>query len=203
MKTLYQCCRILADKLHSGMFRNDGVTPYIKHPIDVVDTLLSAGVTEDWILGAAVLHDVKEENPKAFQYKYLEDMFEEYFPEETESYAEKIGLIVATVDDLTFYPTYYGEFFKNDRLNRKVQKAQYLADFIEMSDEVVMIKVADRLCNVRDFMETDIKYAKRYFEYAYILFAEYNRRVKFGDALCAEIEKLYEELFPLRDKKTT
>lgn len=50
-----------AEKMHEGQTRKDKVTPYIVHPIRVASLLRSAGVNDDYLLAAAVLHDVIED----------------------------------------------------------------------------------------------------------------------------------------------
>lgn len=61
---LYQRCLEIATEAHKGQFRNDGVTPYITHPIAVAEMLTTE--TEKCI---ALLHDVLEDTP--FKYDDL------------------------------------------------------------------------------------------------------------------------------------
>lgn len=53
----------LAEKAHEGVFRKDGVTPYIEHPVKVASILFEIGVQDDNILATALLHDVLEDCP--------------------------------------------------------------------------------------------------------------------------------------------
>lgn len=60
----------IATEAHSGQFRNDGLTPYIQHPIAVMKILLSQYkhlCSHEWPLevyqSAALLHDVLEDCP--------------------------------------------------------------------------------------------------------------------------------------------
>jgi GTP pyrophosphokinase len=50
-----------AEKMHEGQTRRDKVTPYVEHPIRVTSLLRSAGIDDDCLLAAAVLHDVIED----------------------------------------------------------------------------------------------------------------------------------------------
>lgn len=50
----------IAREAHKGQFRNDGETPYIKHPERVAQALDRYGADE-WVVAAAWLHDVLED----------------------------------------------------------------------------------------------------------------------------------------------
>jgi (p)ppGpp synthase/HD superfamily hydrolase len=55
----------MAADLHSGQFRRHSNSPYIVHPRRVMQRLKDAGVTDDEVLAAALLHDVLEDCPRA------------------------------------------------------------------------------------------------------------------------------------------
>ena len=50
-----------ATEAHNGQFRKDEVTPYIEHPIEVVNLLKSVEITEPDIIASGYLHDVVED----------------------------------------------------------------------------------------------------------------------------------------------
>lgn len=54
----------VAEKVHEGVMRKDGVTPYIEHPMKVASMLFELGIQDDNILAAALLHDVVEDYDK-------------------------------------------------------------------------------------------------------------------------------------------
>lgn len=58
---LEEKARKLAEKVHEGQYRKDGVTPYISHPEGVVKILKGIGVTDEDIICAAWLHDTIED----------------------------------------------------------------------------------------------------------------------------------------------
>lgn len=49
-------------------------------------------------------------------------------------------------------------------------KPAYLASFATKSTTALMVKVLDRICNVWDFYDTDLMYARKYLEKADVLF---------------------------------
>lgn len=51
----------IAHKAHSGQVRKYSGLPYIVHPMEVMTTLLQAGVEDELVLSGAVLHDVIED----------------------------------------------------------------------------------------------------------------------------------------------
>ena len=62
MNDLEEKARKFAEHEHEGQLRNDGVTPYIKHPEGVVEILREYfHVEDDDVLSAAWLHDVVED----------------------------------------------------------------------------------------------------------------------------------------------
>jgi len=72
-------------------------------------------------------------------------------------------------------------------------KAEYMKTFMRSSLEALIIKLADRICNVLDFALTDINYAGVYFSKAEVLFvAFYNRydeiSFKYGSEVSQKIE---------------
>jgi len=51
----------LAEKVYAGVFRNDGITPYLTHPQAVAKMLDDNGYGDDYI-AVALLHDTLEDN---------------------------------------------------------------------------------------------------------------------------------------------
>lgn len=51
----------IAEEVHKGVMRKDGITPYIEHPVKVASLLFELGIQEDNILAIAILHDVLED----------------------------------------------------------------------------------------------------------------------------------------------
>ena len=113
---------------HRDQRRKDaGATPYINHPIEVARVLCEEGGVQDpEILAAALLHDTIEDT---------ETSYEELLGE----FGAPIAEIVAEVtDDKTLE--------KAERKRRQVAKAA------GSSLAAQQIKIADKLCNLRDIL---------------------------------------------------
>ncbi len=67
MTPLWQQAISFAGRAHAGQFRNDGVTPYVTHPMRVTMTVRDVfGCDDEICLAAAALHDVIEDTPTDF-----------------------------------------------------------------------------------------------------------------------------------------
>lgn len=119
---------LMAAEKHDGVFRADGVTPYITHPLEVAHNLAQLYLDED-TLCAALLHDVLEDTNCA--HKEIADIF-----------GETVASLVEGVTKLK----------RNDDLPTK--QAVTIASYHKMMQammqdfRVVLIKLADRLHNM-------------------------------------------------------
>lgn len=121
----------LCKEAHKGQFRNDGITPYHEHPIQVAELV---NTEEDKI--AALLHDVIEDTSYTLQKspygyrKWIEA------PDGTEY------LISENVYWTLHFLTH----------NRNVSYAQYITAMIESDnpENKLIIKIADISCNLLD-----------------------------------------------------
>ncbi len=123
-----------AKKKHKGQLRKDGKTPYIQHPIAAAEIIREFvnkyGREEDVellpeLIAAALLHDTIEDTyvcPKILE--------------------KRFGVLVAgLVQDVTTV-----NYDKNEK-----GKDRYLAEkMLAMSDYALILKLADRLANIRD-----------------------------------------------------
>lgn len=122
---------------HEGQSRKDVELPYIVHPVSVMRRIASWGIVDAPILSAALLHDTIEDT--AVTYELIRSRFGEPLA--------KLVNEVTRYDDLTY-----------------ADKAEYMRSFANKSIPAVVIKIADRLCNVEDFAFADKeKYAFKYF----------------------------------------
>jgi len=121
---------------HYEYYRKDGITPYVVHPIEVMRLLQKCGVTNQEILAVALLHDVIEDT--SITYEQL-------------SAGDYKGYVADSVLALT--------------IPSGVTKQQYIDSFAGKPMDLVKVKAADRICNVKDFIASgDVKYAKKYLE---------------------------------------
>jgi GTP diphosphokinase / guanosine-3',5'-bis(diphosphate) 3'-diphosphatase len=115
-----------AVKSHAGQFRSDG-SPYVKHPERVAEFVKKFKKSHnlDALISAAYLHDTIEDTDTT--HEDLEKMFG--------------GLIASLVKELT----------SDSEKVKSMGKDEYLADKMsKMSSWGLVIKLADRLDNVRD-----------------------------------------------------
>jgi (p)ppGpp synthase/HD superfamily hydrolase len=118
-----------ADKHRDQRRKGVDGSPYINHPIAVAELLaLVGGVSDLAVLQAAVLHDTIEDTQTS--------------PEELEKAfgAEVRDLVVEVTDDKAMS--------KTERKRLQIEHAPHL------SKRAQMIKIADKICNVRDVIHT-------------------------------------------------
>jgi GTP diphosphokinase / guanosine-3',5'-bis(diphosphate) 3'-diphosphatase len=114
-----------ADKHRDQRRKDVDASPYINHPIYVAQILAEIGGIEDiGVLCAAVLHDTVEDTQAEFV-----DIQREF--------GERIAGIVAEVTDDKSRP-------KAERKRLQIEHARH------MSDEGALVKLADKIANVRD-----------------------------------------------------
>jgi len=116
-----------ADK-HRNQTREDAeASPYINHPIAVADVLANeGGITDPTILCAALLHDTIEDT--------------ETTPEELEGlFGPKITAVVVEVTD-------------DKALEKQVRKEMQVEHAPHISREAQLVKLADKICNLRDIL---------------------------------------------------
>ena len=165
---------------HDGQFRKHvGATgtkiPYISHPLEVMKMLWKWGIDEEGILVAAICHDLVEDT------KTTKEEISELFGQQAAD----------LVDELTFIgPT--------DREQRAILKAEYMKSFATSSIEALVMKLADRFCNVADKAVVDQENARIYFKKADSLFGAMWRREeeikkRFGEKVFSRIVTTYVE----------
>jgi guanosine-3',5'-bis(diphosphate) 3'-pyrophosphohydrolase len=132
---------------HRDQRRKDpDASPYINHPIALADVLVNeGGVSDVEVLCAALLHDTVEDT--ATTHEELVDAF-----------GPRVARIVAEVtDDKTLS--------KSERKRLQVEHATHL------SPEAKLVKLADKICNLRDVAERppaswDLARRREYFDWA-------------------------------------
>jgi (p)ppGpp synthase/HD superfamily hydrolase len=136
----------LAVKLHAGQFRKEHNTagyriPFIVHPMQVMKLVFDWGCGTPTNLVAAICHDVLEDTgitPEALKTAIGDEAYR-------------------IVDELTFHEQGV------DPRDKQAQKAAYLKTFTHKSVNALVIKAADRYCNVHDFINSgDLSYAAKY-----------------------------------------
>lgn len=146
--------------------------PYFYHCVQVSNLVFKfgAGTVNNQL--ASICHDVFEENFSVTE-------------QEMESVTNPN--VVSIVKELTFDP-------------KDMTKEEYMASFTTKSIDAIIIKIADRLCNVMDFKLTQPDYSYKYMNKAVPLFnAFYAKKdeivAKYGHETYSRIYLAIEELF--------
>jgi guanosine-3',5'-bis(diphosphate) 3'-pyrophosphohydrolase len=132
---------------HRDQRRKDAsASPYINHPIALMNVLVNEGqVTEPDILCAAILHDTIEDT-------------ETSEAELKQAFGDKIASIVLEVTD--------------DRSLSKAQRKQAQVDHApHISREAKLVKLADKISNLRDIVDSPpagwaVERKQEYFDWA-------------------------------------
>jgi guanosine-3',5'-bis(diphosphate) 3'-pyrophosphohydrolase len=111
---------------HRDQRRKDAVaSPYINHPIALANVLANeAGIDDEWVLIAAVLHDTVEDTETS-----EEELIREF--------GREIASIVLEVTDDQLLS-------KADRKRLQIESAGTI------SRQAKLVKLADKICNLRD-----------------------------------------------------
>ena len=136
-----------AERHALGKPRKDAqATPYINHPLAVARLLADVGGVDDpEILAAALLHDVIEDTPT------LADDLRARF-------GERVARIVLDVSD-------------DKRLEKATRKALQVEHAPTLPVDSKLVKLADKICNLRDVADRppahwDLERRQAYFDWA-------------------------------------
>ena len=116
-----------ADK-HRNQRRKDAeASPYINHPIELANVLANEGGVDDVIvLCAAVLHDTIEDTKTTAE-------------ELAAIFGDKVTSVVLEVTD-------------DKSLDKAVRKEEQVRHAPHISHEAKLVKLADKICNLRDIL---------------------------------------------------
>jgi guanosine-3',5'-bis(diphosphate) 3'-pyrophosphohydrolase len=123
--TILAAAAFAADKHRDQRRKGEDASPYINHPIAVANVLANeAGITDPVTLAAALLHDTIEDTKTT-----AEELNAAFGPEIT-------GVVVEVTDD------------KN--LEKAERKRLQIEHAGSLSRRAQLVKLADKICNVRD-----------------------------------------------------
>jgi GTP pyrophosphokinase len=162
-----------ADKAHEGQMRASG-EPFIEHSIAVADILVDLGLPPV-VLVSALLHDVVEDSTVSL--KSVERTF-----------GDEVALMVDGVTKLTGQVQRQHSGDKLQSLGSEYRDTKYISDdqaetirktFLAMSDDVriVIIKLADRLHNMRTLNSLSINRRQRIAQETLDIFAPLANRL--------------------------
>ena len=124
---LVKAVAFAADKHRTQRRKDADASPYINHPIALANVLANeGGITDGVVLSAAVLHDTIEDTNTTAE-------------ELTAIFGPKI---TATVLDVT----------DDKALDKHVRKQRQIEHAPHISREAKLVKLADKICNLRDIL---------------------------------------------------
>lgn len=164
---ILKALRFSADKHVDQRRRDAKSSPYINHPIQVAETLWSVGGVRDGaLLAAAILHDT------------IEDTDATPTEIEREFGADVLGLVLEVTDDKS--------------LPKEIRKQLQIETAPHKSTRAKMLKLADKLCNVRDIVQYPPADWSMKRKQEYLLWTE--KVVKGLRGTSRELESLYDEV---------
>jgi guanosine-3',5'-bis(diphosphate) 3'-pyrophosphohydrolase len=118
---------VFAAQCHSGQYRKDGKTPYINHPLEVMNLVITnVEKPHTNILIAAVLHDVVEDtNVTSAEIKHM--------------FGAQVAKLVAELTD-------------DKTLTKEERKRIQLSEVHTLSEEGKLLRLCDKICNVYDIL---------------------------------------------------
>ncbi len=121
---------LFSARKHRGQRRKDeDASPYINHPIEVAELMANVGGVSDLpALMAAILHDTVEDTGSTFA-------------ELEEAFGHDVRLLVEEMTD-------------DQKLPKDERKRLQIAHARQLSARAKQIKIADKICNVRDVTHT-------------------------------------------------
>jgi guanosine-3',5'-bis(diphosphate) 3'-pyrophosphohydrolase len=145
-RTLVDAIAFAADK-HRRQRRKDAeASPYINHPIALARVLtVEAGLSDSILLAAAVLHDTLEDTETSYE-------------ELRERFGANVASVVLEVSDDKTLP-------KEERKRLQIEHAAHI------SRRAKLVKLADKICNVRDVASSPphgwpLERRREYFDWA-------------------------------------
>ncbi|VVE19953.1 HD domain-containing protein [Pandoraea terrigena] len=129
MRNLIAAIAFAAEKHRNQRRKDPDASPYINHPIALIDVLANEAYVEDeTVLVAAILHDILEDTDTS-----------------AEELANCFGQIVADI---------VCEVSDNKTLSKNERKQLQIEHASNSSRPAKLIKIADKICNLRDLANT-------------------------------------------------
>ena len=127
--TLLRAARFAAERHREQRRKDAEASPYINHPLGVASVLaVEGGVVEETLLVAALLHDTVEDTETSL--REIEEIF-----------GSRVRRLVEEVTD-------------DGSLPRKTRKQLQVEHAPGLSSAAKQLKIADKICNVRDIAES-------------------------------------------------
>lgn len=151
LRRVFHALAFAAEKHRDQRRKNSCASPYINHPIALVDVLVNEGDINDGVtLCAAILHDTVEDT-------------ETTIAELTGKFGREIAGVVAEVTD-------------DKSLADDARKALQVKLTARASSRAKLVKLADKICNLRDLAtapppDWSVERRRAYFDWAHQVIA--------------------------------
>lgn len=165
-----KAAQFAAHKHRDQRRKDEDKTPYINHPLTVARALVEEGGVEDpEILAAALLHDTIEDT-------------ETTYDELLGQFGERIAKIVVEVTD-------------DKTLDKQTRKDLQVAKASRVSAAAQQVKIADKLCNLRDILASppadwSLTRKQEYFDWAKKVVDQIREA---NPGLAGKFDELYEQ----------
>ena len=146
LRLVVDAAAFAADRHRNQRRKDADATPYINHPLTLAHVLMAEGDVDDVAtIVAAILHDTIEDTETSAD-------------EVAREFGAKIASVVAEVTDDKRLP-------KDERKRRQIEHAP------DLSPEAKLVKLADKICNLRDVLDAPpagwpIERKRGYFDWA-------------------------------------
>jgi guanosine-3',5'-bis(diphosphate) 3'-pyrophosphohydrolase len=146
MSLILKALEFAAQKHRDQRRKDKAASPYINHPIQLANVLWQeGGVTDPVVIAAALLHDTIEDTETSWQ-------------ELRGEFGDEIADIVVEVTDVQW-------------LKKIVRKRLQVARTRHASESARLVKLADKICNLRDIAANpppkwSLQTRQEYFEWA-------------------------------------
>jgi guanosine-3',5'-bis(diphosphate) 3'-pyrophosphohydrolase len=157
---------------HRNQRRKDAdASPYINHPIALARVLaVEAGIADGKVLIAAILHDTVEDTETSLEELQLR-------------FGRRIAAVVAEVTD-------------DKRLVKSLRKQMQIDHASSLSRRAKLVKLADKICNLRDVANAPpkgwpLRRQREYFEWA-------KRVVDRLRGVNRKLEEMFDQAYALR-----
>jgi len=124
MDTVFEALEFAAHKHRDQRRKDPEASPYINHPIALAHILWGAGVEDPVVITAALLHDTVEDTETTEE-------------ELVDHFGRRVASVVMEVTD-------------DKNLEKAERKALQIAHAPHLSREAKLVKLADKISNVRD-----------------------------------------------------
>jgi len=170
MDTVFEALEFAAHKHRDQRRKDPEASPYINHPIALAHILWGAGVEDPVVITAALLHDTVEDTETTEE-------------ELVEHFGRNVASVVMEVTD-------------DKNLEKAERKALQIEHAPHLSREAKLVKLADKISNVRDVgskppTDWTLERRREYFDWA--------KRVVDGlRGVDARLERLFDEAYAKR-----